>query len=88
MDDQSKEHIDPKGPKERNCPKQLQTHNWPTDSVENINSTNKGRDILFATIHGLFPEEQKGCRKGSKGTEKLLYIVQHILNECKTRRKI
>ena len=27
--------------------KQLQTHNLPTDDVENINSTNKGRDLLF-----------------------------------------
>ena len=25
-------------------PKQLQTHNLPTHDVENINSTNKGRD--------------------------------------------
>ena len=27
MDDQRKDHIDPKGPKQRNCPKQLQTQN-------------------------------------------------------------
>ena len=33
---------------------------------------------------GLFPEEQKGCRKGSRGTAELLYIDQHILNESKT----
>ena len=36
---------------------------------------------------GLFSDEQKGCRKGSRGTAKLLYIDQHILNESKTRRK-
>ena len=36
---------------------------------------------------GLFPEEQKGCRKGFRGTAELLYIDQHILNESKTRRK-
>ena len=35
----------------------------------------------------LFPDEQKGCRKGSRGTAELLYIHQHILNERKTRRK-
>ena len=39
------------------------------------------------TIHGFFPEEQKGCCKGSRGTAELLYIDQHILNESKTRRK-
>ena len=36
---------------------------------------------------GLFPDEQKGCRKGSRGTAELLFIDQHILNESKTRRK-
>ena len=39
------------------------------------------------TNRGLFPDEQKGCRKGSRGTAELLYIDQHILNENKTRRK-
>ena len=39
------------------------------------------------TSLGLFLEEQKGCRKGSRGTAGLLYIDQHILNESKTRRK-
>ena len=37
-------------------------------------------------IHGIFPDEQKVCRKRTRGTE-LLYIDQHILNESKTRRK-
>ena len=48
MDDQRKDHIDPKRPKQRNCPKQLQTHNLPTDDAENINSINKGRDLVLA----------------------------------------
>ena len=39
------------------------------------------------TSRGLFPEEQKGCRKGSRGTAELFIIDQHILNESKTRRK-
>ena len=39
------------------------------------------------TSRGLFPEEHKGYRKGSRGTAELLYIDQHILNESKTRRK-
>ena len=39
------------------------------------------------TSHGLFPEEQKRCRKGSRGTAELLYIDQHILNESKCRQK-
>ena len=48
MDDQRKDHIDTKGPKQKNCPKQLQTHNLPTNEVENINSTNKEGDLLLA----------------------------------------
>ena len=48
MDDLRKDHIDPKGAKQRNQPKQLQTHNLSTDDVENINRTNKGRDLLLA----------------------------------------
>ena len=39
------------------------------------------------TSRGLFPDEQKGCRKGPKNTAELLYIDQHILNESKNRRK-
>ena len=39
------------------------------------------------TSRGLFPDEQKGCCKGSRGTAELLYIDQQILNESKTRQK-
>ena len=37
-----------KDPNKGTTPKQLQTHNLPTNDVENINSTNKGRDLLLA----------------------------------------
>ena len=39
------------------------------------------------TSCSFFHEEQKGCRKGSRGTAELLYIDQHILSESKTRQK-
>ena len=39
------------------------------------------------TSRGWSTEEQKGYRKGSRGTADLLYIDQHIQNESKTRRK-
>ena len=38
------------------------------------------------TSRGLFPDEQKKYRKGSRGTAELLYIDQHILNESKNKR--
>ena len=45
-------------------------------------------EIYYSLIScGLFPDEQKGCRKGSRSTAELLYIDQHILNESKTIRK-
>ena len=68
LDNQKKDYINPKGPKQRNCSKQLQTANLPTNYVENTNSTNKGKDLLLATSHRLFPDEKKECRKGSRGT--------------------
>ena len=55
--------------------------------MENTYSTNKGKIYYSLTSRGLFPDEQKGCRKGSRGTAELLFIDQHILNESKTRRK-
>ena len=48
MDDPRKDHIDPKGLMQRNHPKQLQTHNLITNDVENIDSTNKGINLLLA----------------------------------------
>ena len=83
MDDQRKDHIDPKDPTpQENLPKQLQTYNLPTNDVENINTAQIREEIYYLlTSHGLFPEEQKGCGKGSRGIGELLYIDQHILNK-------
>ena len=35
----------------------------------------------------LLPEEQKGCRKGSRGTNDLLYIDGAVIKEVKSRNK-
>ena len=46
------------------------------------------REIYYSLIsRGLFPEEQKGCCKATRGIKELLYMDQHILNENKSRRK-
>ena len=53
-----------------------------------ILTTQIREDINYSQIsRWLFPNEQEGCRKGSRGTAELLYIDQHILNESKNRRK-
>ena len=36
--------------------KQSQTHNLPTEDVENINSTYRGRNLPQLTSRGLFPD--------------------------------
>ena len=35
----------------------------------------------------LLPEEQKGCMKGSRGTNDLLYIDRAVIKEVKSRNK-
>ena len=35
----------------------------------------------------LLPEEQKGCRKGSRGTNDLLYIDRAVIKDVKSRNK-
>ena len=47
------------------------------------------REKIYYSLRsrGLFPDEQKVCCKGSRGTAELLFIDQTILNESKTRRK-
>ena len=47
MDDQRKDHIDPKRPLQRNRSKQLHIQKVPNYDVENTNCTNKERDLRF-----------------------------------------
>ena len=35
----------------------------------------------------LLPEEQKGCRERSRGTNNLLYIDRAVIREVKSRKK-
>ena len=50
--------------------------------------TNIGEEIYYSlTSRRLFPDEQKGCYKVSRGTEVLLYIDQNNLNESRNRKK-
>ena len=86
-DDQRKDHIDPKGPKQRNCPKQLHIHNLPTNDVENINSTNKGRDLQHANKPQIVSRGKERMPQRIQRHCRVIYIDQHILNESKTRQK-
>ena len=87
MDDQIKDHIDPKNPNKGTAP----------NNYRPITCLPIMRKILIAQVREeiyylltscrLFSEEQKGCRKGSRGITVLLYIDQHILSGSKIRRK-
>ena len=43
-------------------------------------------DQIYAHLdrEKLLPEEQKGCRKGSRGTNDLLYINRAVIKEVKS----
>ena len=49
------DHIDTKGPKQRNYSKQLQTNNLPTNHVENNNCTNKRKDFRLTNKPWIVP---------------------------------
>ena len=47
-------------------------------------------DQIYAHLdqENLLPEEQKGCRKGSTGTNDLLYIDSAVIKEVKSRKNL
>ena len=57
--------------------------------MEVIDRCNCRSDICNAHLDQdkLLPEEQKGCRKGSRGTNDLLYIDRAVIKEVKSRNK-
>ena len=55
LDDQRKDKINPKGPKQRNYSKQLKTNKLPINDVGNSNSRNKGKDLLLGNKPGFIP---------------------------------
>ena len=69
MDDHLKDHNDTEEPRQRNHPKQSQTHKMPTNDAEDTNNTNKGRDLLLANKPWFVPDKQKGCCKGSEAQQ-------------------
>ena len=87
MDDERKDYIDVERPPQRNRLKQLQNHIVPTYDVENTKGTNKGENLRLANKQQIVFREEKGCRKGFRGTIELLHVDQHFLNESQTRLK-
>ena len=76
-----------KDPLKGTVPKKTSDHHGPTYDVENINSTNKGGDLLLANKLRIVPWGTERYHNGSSGLGDLLYLDQHIFTERKTRRK-
>ena len=84
VDDQRKDHIDTKAPKQRNSPKQSYTHNLPTNDVENINSTSKGRGLLLANNPWVVPWRIERMLQTIQRHSRITFHRSHILNVSKT----
>ena len=55
---------------------------------KNPDYTDKRKKINYSFVsRGLFPGEEKGCDKGIRGTNNLLYIDKQILKEATTWQK-
>ena len=86
LDDERKDHIYQKDPSKGSAPKNYRPITCLSMMWKILTAQIEEKIYNLPTSHGLFSDEQKGCRKGSSGTAELLYIDQHILKESKTRR--
>ena len=68
------DHIYPEGPTQVNRPKQLLTHYLLTDDVENINSTNKGRDLQLDNKPRIVPW---GAERMSQRIQRHIRVTLH-----------
>ena len=57
------------------------------DEIKGDVASNYRPTICLPLMWKLLPEEQKGCRKGSAGTNDLLYIDKAVIKEVKSRNK-
>ena len=74
--------------KKRNNTQQLQTDNMSTYDQEILIAEIREEIYYLLACHRLFPEEQKECHKGIRGTYYLQYKDKHIFKEVKTRHKM
>ena len=55
--------------------------------MEVIDRCSSRSDICILDQEKFLPEEQKGCKKGSRGTNDLLFIDRSVIKEVKSRNK-
>ena len=87
-DDQRKDYIDKKKKKSKGTAPNNYRPITYLSMMRKILTAQIREEIYYSlTSHGLFLEERKVYRKGSRSTAELLYLDQQIRNECKTRWK-
>ena len=87
IDDQRKNHPDPKRPQKRSCPNNFRPITFLSMMWKVLTALIREWIYYSQIFRKLFSKEQKRCWRGTKGKEDLLYIDQHILKESKLRRK-
>ena len=61
--------------------------NWLTRGRPSLLQKDKSKIYAHLGQEKLLPEEQKGCRKGSRETNDFLYIDRAVIKEVKSRNK-
>ena len=85
MDVKRKNVFDSERPKQRKYCIKLQANNLFTTDVKVVNGDYCQGNNQHLQSNGLFPEEQKGCRKESRGTKDQLMIDKMVLKNCRRR---
>ena len=87
MEDKRKDHFDSKRHLKRTALKNYRPLTFLPMMWKLL--TAQIREEIYDSLirRELLPKEKKGCRKGTTGTWEQLFIDEHILSECKTRRK-
>ena len=90
MDDKRKNNINPEGSRERKSCQQLPPYHMSTCYVlmwKLLTSVLAERVYVHLSAENALLDEQKGCRKDSRGTKDQLLIDKQILKHCKKHQR-
>ena len=87
MDDEGKNNIDPEGSRERKCGQQLPPITCLPFMWKLLTSVLVEKVYAYLSEKKVLQDEQKGCRKDSRGTKEQLLIDKPILKHCKKHQR-
>ena len=88
MEDQREDHSDPKRPPQKSTPNNYRPIRCLPIMWKTLTAQIWEKTYCSLISRGIFPKEQKICRKKTRGAGDLLCIDQHVFNVSKARRKI